>query len=393
MKKLCFIIIDGMGDSHSFFRTLKVPNLDELAKEGMTGEVYPIRGIAPQSDPAIFSLLGYSLSEYTGRGPIEALGAGLNFKGAALRTNFATVSGSPWKWRLVDRRAGRTLTTKETKALEKAINCIKLTRKFRFISTIEHRGILTINGTFNAISNTDATYKKVKGIGIVGKGGIEKAKGLGSEIINEFVEKSYGVLSEHPINKKRIKKGLLPANIILTRDCGTKIPKFPAICERTNRKWLAVVGMPAEKGIAKATGMDIHDVKYPPMTSKNVYTHLYKNLNAEIKQAKKALKENYDAFWLHFKETDIPGHDGNCREKKKMIEYLDSFFAYLLKEKFITVVTADHATPCSAKKHTKDPVPLLVYGLGQDKIKKFADYHKGSLGKINGRDLLKKILG
>ena len=51
---------------------------------------------------------------------IEAYGAGikLNKPFLALRTNFATIENNEIK----DRRAGRSLTTKEAKELEKEIN-------------------------------------------------------------------------------------------------------------------------------------------------------------------------------------------------------------------------------------------------------------------------------
>ena len=50
---------------------------------------------------------------------------------------------------IIDRRAGRTLTTKESHLLSQAINKIKMPFSFEFKSTIQHRGVLVIPGNFS----------------------------------------------------------------------------------------------------------------------------------------------------------------------------------------------------------------------------------------------------
>ncbi len=409
MKKLCFIIIDGLGDlpvaelgGKTPLEAAQKPFLDKMAEKGRTGILYPLKGMAPQSDAAIVALLGYDTSSYTGRGPLEAAGAGIQInKGdIAMRTNFATISGdNVWTATLEDRRAGRTLTTEESDELGKAINeSVNLGYEFIFKPTIEHRGVLVIKGDFsNDVTNTDAAYKRIGKIGVVGKGGISPAEGdrKTAETVNSFVEQSYEILKKHNVNKKRVQKGLLPANVILTRDAGIEVPVFQDINKKTGRKWGAVVGMPLEKGIAMSAGMDVLSFEYPPITAGDIYDHLYQSLAAEITYSKIfLLKEQHDAYWLHFKETDIPGHDGDFRVKIRMIEVLDKkFFSWLIEQDYVVVVTADHSTPCILKNHSADPVPLLVYGLGKDESVAFSEKEcrKGSLGEMEGKDLLAKI--
>ena len=124
-----FIILDGVGDRAcklldglTPLEAAKTPNLDYFASRGNGGYVYTVNEqLAPESDEAIMALLGYDPTKYYyGRGPLEAYGAGMEFKNGnlALRTNFATVDNRL----ILDRRVGRTLTTKEAKELEKAIN-------------------------------------------------------------------------------------------------------------------------------------------------------------------------------------------------------------------------------------------------------------------------------
>jgi 2,3-bisphosphoglycerate-independent phosphoglycerate mutase len=125
-------------------------------------------------------------------------------------------------------------------------------------------------------------------------------------------------------------------------------------------------------------------------------------LNETVNAAKKCLLKNknkFDYFYVHFKETDIPGHDNKPEEKKKMLEVIDKeFFSFLRqiaeKEKFKVVVTVDHATPCSLKLHCSDAAPLLLYGAGNDNTARFTETQsrKGALGRIDNKDIINLIL-
>ena len=154
--KLLYIVIDGMGDlpikelsNRTPLEAAKTPNLDALAKKGKTGLMYSVKkGVAPESDVAVISLLGYDPFKYsTGRGIIEAVGAGIKLKDGdlALRCNFATLGEGK---EICDRRVGRSLTTEEAVELSKAANReVKLTSHnatFEFRNTLGHRAVLVI---------------------------------------------------------------------------------------------------------------------------------------------------------------------------------------------------------------------------------------------------------
>ena len=247
---------------------------DRLAQSGKSGVVYPVgRGIAPESDIAVISLLGYDAHKYyTGRGPLESFAEGLavNDGDVAFRVNFATVAedGKTIK----DRRVGRNLTTEEAAALAKEINS-KVTLSsatFEFKSTIGHRGILV--GATEAIRGL--LYEPCVRAGValekfdntvstsVPMSGYENDLSAkeAAKLLNEFTEKSIKVLNEAGINKKRVSEGKLPGNLILSRDAGDRLPKFPSIKEVFNLKFGSFVQMPVEKGIALLTGIDIIDV-------------------------------------------------------------------------------------------------------------------------------------
>ncbi len=406
------LVLDGIGDKpcktlggKTPLEAAETPFLDKLTRKANTGYVYTVgKDIAPESDIAVTALLGYDPTVYyTGRGPLEAYGANIPFKegNLALRTNFATLKEDK---KILDRRAGRTLTTKEAEELAKTINKeINLDTPFSFTPTVEHRGILLFEGNLSSnISNVDPAYEKKGTFGVARKGEkdqIALCKPLdpkpetkkSAKLVNEFVAQSYEILKNHPVNLKRAKNYLLPANVILPRDAGTSLPVFPK-----KKDWAAVVGMPLEKGLAQLAGFKIINVPIPKITTTDIYSHLYETLKVTIQSSKKALKEaKYNCYYLHIKETDIPGHDNRPKDKKQMIELLDKdLFSFLNTLDCELILTGDHSTPCEDKGHTLDPVPLLWIGKEKkDNVQRFTENEcrKGSLGKLYGKDILTKF--
>ncbi len=110
-SKILLIVCDGMGDRLIDGRTpleaAKKPNMDRISAKGINGIMDTVGvGIRPGSDTSHLSLFGYNPFEvYTGRGPFEAAGAGIEMKTGdiALRCNFATIKDG----KISDRRAGR----------------------------------------------------------------------------------------------------------------------------------------------------------------------------------------------------------------------------------------------------------------------------------------------
>ncbi len=405
------VILDGIGDlpckqldGKTPLEAASMPNLDFLAARGEMGYMYPVRpGFVPESDEAIVSLFGNSLISST-RGQLEARGTGLKLiRGdLALRVNFATID-SLKSGNIIDRRAGRTLTTEEAGILAKALNSkIKLPFDFVFEPTIQHRAVLVFRGGFSdIISGNDTTYiqgktKPADRIGFCKPLDDEENSQYTANVVNEFVEKAYEILNAHPVNEERRKKGLLPANYLLVRGAGIEVPKL-----NLYKKWLSVAYMPLEKGFSKTCGMKVFSFDYPKLKGLDAYANLHESLEKACKFSIKTLKKNYkkyDYAYIHLKETDLPGHDNKPLEKKSMLEYIDKIlFKFLRKfappNKIKIVVTADHSTPCKLKNHSADPVPVLFYNDSIPKEKKFfeKEARKGTLGSMVGNDLLKKV--
>jgi 2,3-bisphosphoglycerate-independent phosphoglycerate mutase len=419
--KLIYVVIDGMGDlpikelrNRTPLQAAKTPHMDSLARNGKTGLMYTVgKGIAPESDVAVVSILGYDPFRYNlGRGIFEALGSGLNIKDddLALRCNFATLGRGK---QIVDRRAGRNLTTEEAKELSKAINeKVKLESHpadFEFRNSTGHRGVLIIRSKAKKLSsqitNTDPAYSRTKNISVAEPrvemrvreckpmDETEEAK-ISAELVNEFVEKSHDVLDGHEVNRRRVAESKLKANLILTRDAGDSLPKFFNINERYGFNFVCLLDMPVERGISKLAGMNIVDL--PPPSH-----DLAEDCRLRVKKLLHVLPL-YDCFYIHIKGPDEPGHDGKFKLKTRMIAQIDKhFFGNLLKkirlEDCIICVTADHSTPCAIKAHSDDPVPLLVSGdkIEGDRVGGFSEEEcrKGSLGVLKrGTELLPKLV-
>jgi 2,3-bisphosphoglycerate-independent phosphoglycerate mutase len=405
-----FIILDGIGDlphkalgEKTPLEVANTPNLDFLSSRGELGYMYSIRpGFIPESDDAIVSLFGNKQISST-RGQLETKGAGLELTRGdlAMRANFATID-SIKSGKIIDRRAGRTLTTSEAQALAKEINKIKLPVKFIFKPTIQHRGIFVLKGGFSEdISGNDNTYiegksKETDKITFSHPLDDEENSQYTANIVNEFIEKSHEVLKNHPINKERERKGFPPANYLMLRGPGTEVPKL-----NQYKKWMSISYMPLEIGFSKLCGMKVFSFNYPKLKGLDAYENLWNGLKTACNFSIKTIKKNHKKFdyvYLHIKETDLPGHDNKPFEKKEMIEYLDkNLFGFV--KKFSTqnnlkvLVTADHSTPCKLKLHTADPVPVLLYNNAIPREKRFCEKQAriGKLGKIMGIDLLKKL--
>ncbi len=418
MVKLYYLVLDGMSDRlNDPVTTLEKaskPNLDYIAKKSVCGLMYTIgKGIAPESDAAVISILGYDPHKYyTGRGPLEALGAGMEFREGyevAFRANFATVE--PGTMRLIDRRVGRTLTTEEARELAKSIEYIDLgvyEGYARVKATIGHRAVVIIGSRKYRLSalvdNNDPAYSRKGLISIAVKDFepyIKKITPLEdtieakitAELANKFTEKAIEILDKHPINKKRREKGLLPANAILLRDAGDSLPKATPLPQKYGARFGLLAEMPVELGIGRAFGADVMEVPLP--TGDPEYDYRIR-LEASLK-----LLDTHDIVYVHLKGPDEPGHDGDLELKKKRIEDIDKFFiGPLLKnlgDDVALLVTADHATPPSVKAHTDDPVPvaLMWKDLEPDNVSVFTEkaFMNGKLGIIeHGWQLLPKVL-
>lgn len=414
---MVYVLLDGVGDlPHPDLKGAtplsyaKTPNLDKIAKNGSIGQVISVgKGIAPQSDIAVFNMLGYKFqhADYVGRGVIEAIGIGIDFKDGdlALRGNFATVNDENI---IVDRRAGRHIEKEDTLAVS-----LEIERKIKFSNpkasvvvapTIGHRLVVRIRcdgeRLSSEISNTDPAYARIAGMGVARAPEdyleIEKSlplnespsAKLSATLVNEFTKQSLDIMKKSETNKIRKEKGKKLLNSILLRDAGNRFPDCIPINELHAMKFSCIVDMPVEIGISNVLKMKTFSAG--GMT----------DYEEKARVAAKAM-ETQNAIYVHIKGPDDFGHDGDAIGKMKNIEEIDSrFFGTLLDnidtKKVSIVISGDHSTPCINRGHSDDPVPVLVSGdsVKKDGTTRFTEEEakKGKIGLLAGADVIKTAL-
>jgi 2,3-bisphosphoglycerate-independent phosphoglycerate mutase len=411
------VLLDGVGDLPHPDLNGKTPlaaavtqNLDKLAKNGAMGEVISVgKGIAPESDIAVFNMLGYKYQhdDYVGRGVIEAIGVGTDFKDGdlALRGNFSTLNGDGI---IIDRRAGRKIerddVNKIAKEIEQKIKFSVPNTSVVVAPTIGHRVTVRIRcegeSLSSEITNTDPAYSRIAGMGIAKAVSdfmkIERclplsdsaSSKLTAKLVNEFTEQSLEIMKQSYVNKKRKQDGKKLLNSILLRDAGNRYPKATPINELHSMNFSCIVDMPVELGISEVLKMKAFEAG--GLT----------DYEEKARVAAKAM-ETQNAIYVHLKGPDEFGHDGDAIGKMKNIEEIDKrFFGTLLDnidiKKVSVMVSADHSTPCIIKAHSDDPVPILVSGesIKKDQTVRVTEEEakKGSIGFLEGSQVVKTCL-
>ncbi len=388
------MIYDGIGDrpvkelrGRTPLEVAKTPNLDRMACEGINGLMDTIApGIIPGSDTGHLALLGYDPFEvYTGRGPFEAAGIGIEVEPGdiAFRCNFSTLE----KGVITDRRAGRI--KEGTDELSRAVNGMDFEIEFMFEKGVEHRGVLIFKdqGLGSGVGDIDphkegVPYLESKPLSHDSK------DARTARLLNDFTLKSIEVLSEHPVNISRMERGEKPANILLARGSGT-VPYIRPLPERTGMKCAAIAGIPLVRGVCRMAGMDVIQVE-------GATGGMDTDIGAIYRRAKEAMKE-YDFVLVNIKGCDISGHDGLAREKVEFIERLDSELKILegLEQHYIAF-TGDHSTPVPVKDHSGDPLPLTIVGpqVLRDDVTSYDERScvRGGLSRLRGQDLLNVLM-
>lgn len=396
-RKILLVVLDGLGDRPIKELGNKTPlqvaatrNLDWLAEHGASGLLDPIApGVCPGSDTSHLALLGYDPEAvYTGRGPFEAAGVGIDIRpgDVAFRGNWATVDAD---WRVMDRRAGRIREGTDRMAASLDGMEVEDVQVLCRAGT-EHRAAVVFRGPGldPRVTDTDPHEERAR---------VMPAKALHPDaektarVLNEFQKRAHGVLVKHDVNKEREGASQAPANMILTRGAGV-FPHISMFGAKYDLRAAAVAGVAIIKGICRSLGLSLVDV--PGATG-----GLDSDFAAKGRAALAALGD-HDFVLVSVKAPDLCGHDGKPTLKTEVLERIDRELVALLKselkEDTILAVTADHSTPCARKDHSGDPVPLLVFGEGvrTDDVMVYDERSatQGGLGRIRGRDLMPLLL-
>lgn len=371
-SKIVLFVLDGLGGlavepgGPTELEAASTPNMDRLASEGLTGLHQPVGpGITPGSGPGHIGLFGYDAIRYQiGRGVLEALGVGFELEDGdlAARGNFSTIDRAG---RLTDRRAGR-IPTEKSAELCAELRGIELPGVRVFVEPVrEHRFLLVLRGEglVEGVADTDPGHE---GVAPLEARAETKEAAKTADLIRAWVEAARERLAGHE-----------PANMVLLRGIA-KRPDWPAFPKVFGLRSVAVAQYPMYRGVAKLVGMETAEVG----PSRD-----------DLFSALGRVWPDFDFAFVHVKDPDKAGEDGDFDRKVEVIEEIDGYIPRVMElEPQVVLITGDHSTPAALRSHSWHPVPVLLWSATarRDAVESFAESAclRGGLGICRSEDLM-----
>ena len=363
--KIVLLILDGLGGlpldplGDTELETAHTPNMDALAARSALGFSLPIGpGISVGSGPGHLAIFGYDPLEYQiGRGALEALGVDfdLHKQDLAARGNFCTLDGQGL---LTDRRAGR-LPTEQSQKLVQELSAIKVAGVELFLKPIkEHRFAFIMRAEGLSAQLTDTDPLKLTEAPLPVRPKTAEAE-RSAHLVNQFIAQAQAML-----------KDLSPANAIMLRGFA-QLPEIPSYADMFKLRAAAIAVNGMYRGVSRLAGMEVLDL--PGSSLADEFSALEANW------------QDYDFFYLHYKQTDTCGESGDFDGKVRAIEAFDAQLPRLLALKpDVVIITGDHSSPSLMQSHSWHPVPLLLYSkfVRADRLSTFGERScaQGSLG-------------
>lgn len=368
-------MVDGLGGlpdpgrGGTELQVAVTPNFDRLARISTCGLRETVGlGITPGSGPGHLSLFGYDpLTYQVGRGVLAVLGIGFNLRrgDVAARVNFATVDGDG---KISERRAGRISSETNRSLCQRIRDEVELDfdGEFYFETVRDHRAVLILRGSRVSGELRDADPLKT-GVSPLEPQARIREGARTAEIVQCPVDQS-----------KKILAGEDRANMILLRGF-SRYAAPRSLEKRFGLKGLCLADYPMYRGVSRLIGMKL-------ATSPA-------NIENRFEPLGRANGENFDLFFLHVKQTDSAGEDGDFEAKVSAIEQVDALLPRILEvEPDVMIITGDHSTPSVMASHSWHPVPVLIHSkiAMKDRLEHFDESAcaKGSLGRRPATDLM-----
>jgi 2,3-bisphosphoglycerate-independent phosphoglycerate mutase len=359
--KYVVVILDGAAGwpldelgGKTTLQAAHMPHLDALAREGMVGMAQTIPpGTEPSSSAACTSILGYDpVADYVGRGAIEAASMGIDLAPdeVALRLNVVTIIDD-----VMTSYAAGHITTAESTAIISDIATALDDDTFRLYPGVAYRHILVVKGHPELLEVAytpphDISDKSVEPY---------LPKGLGSELLLDYMQRAKTLLMNSAINQCRAAEGNLPATDVW--------PFWPGVAPRGMlqfaEKWgvsaAMTSGVDLLNGLAVLAGIDRLRIDGVTDGSDTDYA-------AQADGALAALAD-HDVVVIHVESPDEEGHAGNTQGKIEAIEAIDREVISRVRrctEELRLLAMPDHPTPIVLKTHVGEPVPFLLWGPG-----------------------------
>ncbi|MBQ7001484.1 MAG: cofactor-independent phosphoglycerate mutase [Oscillospiraceae bacterium] len=361
--KYIVVLGDGMSDEpiaalggKTPLEAANTPTMDELASKGEMGMVQNVpAGMSPGSEVANLSVMGYDpLTDFTGRSPLEALSVGVEMEpdDIIFRCNVATVTEEePYDQKTILDHSASEISTADADILMDAIRKAFNSEEFQFYTGTSYRHIMVWkHGRLAQLEPPHDHLTQVIGPWL--------PKEL---VLREFMEKSFDILNNHPLNVARAAEGKNKANTLWYWGAGTK-PSLQSFSEKTGLKGAVISAVDLLKGIAVGANMQICEVEG---ATGSIDTNWEGKAQATIDAL---LKDGCDFAYVHLEAPDEMAHQGLTEEKVRSIEYLDSRIVAPIKqamenagEDFRILILPDHPNLLRLRTHVGEPVPYVLY--------------------------------
>jgi len=393
--KYFVLIMDGAAgwplpshEGRTCLELARTPVLDAIASEGMCGKARTVPvGMEPSSACACMSLLGYDPRVYyRGRGSIEArsMEIPVNEGEVVFRCNLVSVRDGR-----MDSYASGYIPNAESRELIAALNERLGSHEVSFFPGISYRHICKLAGHEETLEATCVPAHNIPG------GAIEEnlPSGIGSDYLRDLMLRAAPILEAHPVNRARVARGDVPANMIWLFWGSGQIPSMPAFADVYGLKAAISSGVDLLQGIGKMVNMQVLDI--PGVTG-----DIGNDYGSQIRGTVEALKTN-DLVVAHVEAPDEAGHDGSIDDKVEAIERIDSEMLSVLRDmgpdRLRLFVSPDHPTPIETQTHVPDPVPFVMWGSGfaANGARCFTEKEAAGTGLLvdPGHDLMARFVG
>ena len=419
--KHIIILGDGMADlpverlgGKTLLQYAHKPMMDQLAKEGRCGRLITVpEGFPPGSEVANTAILGYDLNKvYEGRGPLEAASIGYEMADddMAIRCNIITLEDGKiitHNGGNLETQDGDVLIKYLNETLVKPINEREGCERVKLITGIQYRHLLVIKGgNKHIVCAPPHDHPNEEWRGLLVKA--ENQENLGSprdsrlspqetaDLLNELILKSQELLTKHPFNIERAKRGERQANSLWPWSGGyrpqmeTLMQQYPQVKSGT-----VISAVDLIRGIGHYAGLKIVEVEGATGLADT-------NYEGKAQAAIEALEKD-DFVFVHVEASDEAGHDGDLELKLKTIEYLDQRLIAPIYNKVQTwdepvciAVLPDHLTPVEQRIHVGQPVPFLIWyrGIKPDEVQTYDEVScvNGAYGLLKLNEFMQALM-
>ena len=341
--------------------------MDQLAATGRVGLVRTIpEGMAPGSDVGLISLLGYDAAEqFTGRGPIEAVGRSVSMARdeVAFCCNLVTIADGE----LVDHTGG-DIRTHEAIELLRAVSDARIDPDIRIEVGHGHQHLALVRGAEVLDAACTAPHD------ILDEPAEDyRPRGGGAKRLIEFMRRADAILTTHDVNVVRRDLGETPASGLWLWGQGVT-PILQRFRQKYGLRAALICDSDYGVGLAKLLGMTAM-----PMTVG--YDEGAAAYEATGRLAVRAVDE-HELTIVHMESPAVASHAGDPMSKRTALERIDAHVVRPLLARLETddrwrvLVAADHAISTPRRTAVASPAPFVLAGTGVAAVVGAPSFHE-----------------